>query len=411
MASFGIHPADMYLPAPGIDQKKWAVVACDQFTSDAAYWQRLEEEVGSAPSALRIVYPEVYLSEGEARIPMIRAAMEQYMADGVLTKQVENGFVLMERTTESGSRIGLVAAIDLEDYDYTPGTSAPIRATEGTILSRIPPRVKIREGALLESPHVMLLMDDPKDMVLGKLYQNRDQLPVLYDTELMAGGGTLKGWAVTEDAQKEALYAALKQLNEDCNGFLFAVGDGNHSLATAKACWDNKKATLSAEEAASDPARFALVEIVNLHSPALSFEPIHRMVFGADGQQMLLDFAAYVRKKDMSATPGEDIVFVWEGNRTGLSIKKAGELLPVAVLQPFLDRFLQENKKCEIDYVHEAEAVEKMSLNQGAGILLNAIEKSSLFPGIVSGGVLPRKTFSMGHGHEKRYYMECRIIK
>ena len=411
MASFGIHPADMYLPAPGIDPKKWAVVACDQFTSDANYWQQLEEEVGNAPSALRIVYPEVYLSEGEARIPTIRAAMEQYMADGILTKQVEKGFVLMERTTESGSRIGLVAAIDLEDYDYTPGTSAPIRATEGTILSRIPPRVKIREGALLESPHVMLLMDDPKDMVLGELYEHRSLLPVLYDTELMAGGGTLKGWAVTEESQKEALYTALKQLNEDCNGFLFAVGDGNHSLATAKACWDNKKATLSAEEAANDPARFALVEIVNLHSPALSFEPIHRMVFGADGQQMLLDFAAYVRKKDMAATPGEDIVFVWEGNRTGLSIKKAGELLPVAVLQPFLDRFLQENKKCEIDYVHEAEAVEKMSLNQGTGILLNAIDKSSLFPGIVSGGVLPRKTFSMGHGHEKRYYMECRIIK
>ncbi|MBR6753461.1 MAG: DUF1015 domain-containing protein [Clostridia bacterium] len=411
MASFGIHPTDIYLPAPHIEKKKWAVVACDQFTSDVSYWQQLEEEVGNAPSALRIVYPEVYLSEGEARIPAIRNAMEQYMADGVLTKQVENGFVLMERTTQSGSRIGLVAAIDLEDYDYTPGTSAPIRATEGTILSRIPPRVKIREGALLESPHVMLLMDDPRDTVLGEVYKNRDQLPVLYDTELMAGGGTLKGWAVTEENQKEALYAALKQLNEDCNGFLFAVGDGNHSLATAKACWENKKATLSPEAAANDPARYALVEIVNLHSPALSFEPIHRMVFGADGQQMLLDFAAYVRKKDMAAKPGDDIVFVWEGHKTGLSIHKAGELLPVAVLQAFLDRFLQENKKCEIDYVHEAEAVEKMSMDQGAGVLLHAIEKSSLFPGIVSGGVLPRKTFSMGHGHEKRYYMECRIIK
>lgn len=188
MASFGIHPTDIYLPAPHIEKKKWAVVACDQFTSDVSYWQQLEEEVGNAPSALRIVYPEVYLSEGEARIPAIRNAMEQYMADGVLTKQVENGFVLMERTTQSGSRIGLVAAIDLEDYDYTPGTSAPIRATEGTILSRIPPRVKIREGALLESPHVMLLMDDPRDTVLGEVYKNRDQLPVLYDTELMEIG-------------------------------------------------------------------------------------------------------------------------------------------------------------------------------------------------------------------------------
>lgn len=411
MASFGIHPADMYLPAPGIDQKKWAVVACDQFTSDVSYWQKLEQEVGSAPSALRIVYPEVYLSEGEARIPAIRAAMEKYMAEGTLQKQVENGFVLMERTTESGSRIGLVAAIDLEDYDYTPGTSAPIRATEGTILSRIPPRVKIREGALLESPHVMLLMDDPKDMVLGELYQNRNQLPVVYDTELMAGGGTLKGWAVTENAQKEALYAALKQLNEDCKGFLFAVGDGNHSLATAKACWENKKAALSEAEAACDPARFALVEIVNLHSPALSFEPIHRMIFGADGQQMLLDFAAYLREKGMATMPGDDIVFLFNGQKTGLSVKNAGDLLPVAVLQPFLDRYLQENKKCEIDYIHEADAVEKMSMDQGTGILLTAIEKSSLFPGIVSGGVLPRKTFSMGHGHEKRYYMECRKIK
>ena len=411
MASFGIHPTDIYLPAPGIDQKKWAVVACDQFTSDASYWQRLEKEVGNAPSALRIVYPEVYLAEGEARIPAIRAAMEQYMADGTLTKQVENGFVLMERTTESGSRIGLVAAIDLEDYDYTPGTSAPIRATEGTILSRIPPRVKIREGALLESPHVMLLMDDPRDMVLGDIYKNRSDLPMVYDTDLMAGGGTLKGWAVTEDAQKETLYDALRQLNQDCSGFLFAVGDGNHSLATAKACWEKKKATLSAQEAANDPARFALVEIVNLHSPALSFEPIHRMVFGADGQQMMLDFAAYVREKGMSTVPGNDIVFLWDGQKTGLSVKNAGDLLPVAVLQPFLDRFLQENNKCEIDYIHEADAVENLSLDQGTGILLTAIDKSSLFPGIVSGGVLPRKTFSMGHGHEKRYYMECRMIK
>lgn len=411
MASFGIHPADMYLPSPGVDQKKWAVVACDQFTSDVSYWQKLEEEVSNAPSALRIVYPEVYLAEGEARIPGIRAAMEKYMADGTLTKQVENGFVLMERTTQSGSRIGLVAAIDLEDYDYTPGTSAPIRATEGTILSRIPPRVKIREGALLESPHVMLLMDDPKDMVLGELYKNRSRLPVLYDTELMAGGGTLKGWAVTEEGQKEALYAALKQLNEDCNGFLFAVGDGNHSLATAKACWENKKAGLSADKAANDPARFALVEIVNLHSPALSFEPIHRMVFGADGQQLMLDFAAYVREKGMATMPGNDIVFLFNGQKTSLSIKNAGDLLPVAVLQPFLDRYLKENNSCVIDYIHEADAVEKWSVDQGTGILLTAIEKSSLFPGIVSGGVLPRKTFSMGHGHEKRYYMECRIIK
>ena len=411
MHIFGIHPADILLPAPGTDQKKWAVVACDQFTSDAAYWQKVEEEVGNAPSALRIVYPEIYLSEGEKRIPPIRKAMEEYVENGVLAPLVKDGFVLVERETESGRRIGLVAAVDLEDYDFTPGTKAPIRATEGTILSRIPPRVKIREGALLESPHVMLLMDDPKDQVLGKLYAGRDSLKKVYDTELMAGGGTLKGWAVEGDEQKNALYAALRQLNEDCQGFLFAVGDGNHSLATAKACWENKKAALSPAQQKNDPARYALVEIVNLHSPALSFEPIHRMVFRADGQQMMLDFAAYVREKGMSTQPGEDITFLFEGKSYGLSVKNAGNMLPVAILQPFLDQYLQQNKVCEIDYIHEADLVEKMSVDQGTGILLTAIEKSSLFPGIVSGGVLPRKTFSMGHGHEKRYYMECRKIK
>ncbi len=411
MQHFGIHPADIFLPAPGTNQKKWAVVACDQFTSDNAYWQKVEQEVGEAPSALRIVYPEIYLSEGEKRIPPIRKAMEEYVENGVLAVQVNQGFVLVERETESGKRIGLVAAVDLEDYDFTPGTKAPIRATEGTILSRIPPRVKIREGARLESPHVMLLMDDPKDMVLGSLYAARDSLKKVYDTELMAGGGTLKGWAVEGDEQKNSLYAALRQLNEDCNGFLFAVGDGNHSLATAKACWENKKAALSPEEQAADPARFALVEIVNLHSPALQFEPIHRMVFGADGQQMMLDFAAYVREKGMATQPGEDITFLFDGKEYGLSVKNAGNMLPVAILQPFLDQYLQQHKTCEIDYIHEADSVKNMSQDQGTGILLTSIEKSSLFPGIVSGGVLPRKTFSMGHGHEKRYYMECRKIK
>ncbi len=411
MQTFGIYPTDIYLPAPHLNQKKWAVVACDQFTSDPEYWQKVEQEAGEAPSALRIVYPEIYLSEGEKRIPFIRESMEKYVAEGSLTVQVENGFVLCERTTESGKRIGLVAAVDLEDYDFTPGTSAPIRATEGTILSRIPPRVKIREGALMESPHVMLLMDDPDDTVLGKLYAEKENLKKVYDTELMMGGGTLKGWAVTEDTQKNALYAALKDLNEACKGFLFAVGDGNHSLATAKACWENKKATLSQEEQKTDAARFALVEIVNLHSPALQFEPIHRMVFRADGHQMMLDFAAYLREKGMATVPGDDIIFLFNGERRGVSVKNAGDMLPVAVLQPFLDQYLQMNKTCEIDYIHEADAVEKLSMDQGTGILLTSIEKSSLFPGIVSGGVLPRKTFSMGHGHEKRYYMECRKIR
>ncbi len=411
MQPYGIHPADIYLPAAHVDKKKWAVVACDQFTSDPAYWRQVEENVGSAPSALRIIYPEIYLPQGEGRIPPIHSAMEQYVEGGELTLQVPQGFVLMERQTESGRRIGLVALIDLEDYDYTPGTAAPIRATEGTILSRIPPRVKIREGALLECPHVMLLMDDPEDRVLGPLYAIRSQLQPVYDTVLMMGGGKLQGWAVTADEQKNALYTALMQLEKDGSGFLFAVGDGNHSLATAKACWENRKKEIPQADWEKDPARFALVEIVNLHSPALQFEPIHRMVFHADGTQMMLDFTAYLREKGMAAVPGEDIIFLHEGRRTGFTIKKAGHLLPVAVLQPFLDQYLQRNKKCEIDYIHEEDAVENLSRTEGTGILLTAIEKSSLFPGIVSGGVLPRKTFSMGHGHEKRYYMECRKIR
>ena len=243
-------PADVLLPGEKADFEKWAVVACDQFTSQREYWEKAAEIVGDAPSTLNIVYPEVYLSEGDARIPAIRRAMETYLADGTLSERVKDGFVLVRRTTESGERLGLVGKLDLEQYDFTPGTSAPVRATEGTILSRIPPRVRIRRGAPIESPHIMMLVDDPQMRLIEPLAQKN--LPKLYDTELMLGGGHISGYAV-EGELARATARLIETIQRESGGFFLAAGDGNHSLATAKACWEELRPTLTEAEREDHP--------------------------------------------------------------------------------------------------------------------------------------------------------------
>ena len=446
----GLKPDDIYLPAEGIDLRRWAVVACDQYTSQPDYWRRVEAYVGTRPSTLHIVQPEIDLARAGARIPAIHRAMREYLSNGTLVRAVRNGFTLTERTTASGARLGLVAAVDLEEYDFTPGSGAMIRATEGTIRERIPPRLRIREGAPLECPHVMLLLDDPTHTVIEPLHARLRETAPLCDFELMENGGRLRVWGVEGDALAP-VSDALSALWERSDGFLYAVGDGNHSLATAKARWDALKPALSPEEAQTHPARYALAEIVNLHSPALAFEPIHRVLFGADMEDLVSAYRAHLASRGMKLTAVEplssrasgtkpvdpsssracevesaepsssacgitptdeaELTFVSGNARASYRVGNPENPLPVAVLQPFLDEYLRSHPAARIDYVHGAAAVESLCQTpHTTGILLPAIDKSALFPAVRQGGALPRKTFSMGEPDEKRYYMECRKI-
>ena len=446
----GLKPDDIYLPAEGIDLRRWAVVACDQYTSQPDYWRRVEAYVGAHPSTLHIVQPEIDLERAGARIPAVHRAMREYLSNGTLVRAVRNGFTLTERTTASGARLGLVAAVDLEEYDFTPGSGAMIRATEGTIRERIPPRLRIREGAPLECPHVMLLLDDPARTVIEPLHARLRETAPLCDFELMENGGRLRVWGVEGDVLAP-VSDALSALWEKSDGFLYAVGDGNHSLATAKARWDALKPALSPEEAQTHPARYALAEIVNLHSPALVFEPIHRVLFGADMEDLVSAYRAHLASRGMKLTAVEplssrasgtkpvdpsssracevesaepsssacgmtptdeaELTFVSGNARASYRVGNPENPLPVAVLQPFLDEYLRSHPAARIDYVHGAAAVESLCQTpHTTGILLPAIDKSALFPAVRQGGALPRKTFSMGEPDEKRYYMECRKI-
>ena len=449
------NPANILLPNDGIDMEKWSVIACDQFTSQADYWDAVEKYVADAPSTLNVVFPEIYLgtTTKQERIKYINNTMDIYLADGTLKQAVADGYVLVERTTESGVRLGIVGLIDLEDYDFDPKNKTLIRATEGTVISRIPPRVKIREHAAIELPHVMLLVDDPVDGQNGELCRNesqesavniaaikhgiieyvyaiRDTLRKLYDTELMQEGGHIRGYAIEGEAAKQ-LTEAFAAKQESCGGFLFAVGDGNHSLATAKTCWENikKSGKFTEEQLKTHPARYALVEICNLHSEALEFKPIHRLLTNVDVKDMLSFFEAEITKQGLESADGEEIVFEYvetgnddsakqangneavSENNYGINITNRGDRLPVEILQGILDKYLEIHNNVSIDYIHGDEALHGLvQETKGCGIFLQSIDKSTLFPAINAGGVLPRKTFSIGEANEKRYYMECHKI-
>lgn len=449
------NPANILLPNDGIDMEKWSVIACDQFTSQADYWDAVEKYVADAPSTLNVVFPEIYLgtTTKQERIKYINNTMDTYLTDGTLKQAVADGYVLVERTTESGVRLGIVGLIDLDDYDFDPKKKTLIRATEGTVISRIPPRVKIREHAAIELPHVMLLVDDPVDGQNGELCQNesqenavniaaikhgiieyvyaiRDTLRKLYDTELMQGGGHICGYAIEGEAAKQ-LTEAFEAKQKSCGGFLFAVGDGNHSLATAKTCWENikKSGKFTEEQLKTHPARYALVEICNLHSEALEFKPIHRLLTNVDVKDMLSFFEAEITKQGLESAEGDEIVFEYvesgnddsakqangneavSENNYGINITNRGDRLPVEILQGILDKYLETHDNVSIDYIHGDEALHGLvKETKGCGIFLQSIDKSTLFPAINAGGVLPRKTFSIGEANEKRYYMECHKI-
>lgn len=404
--------ADILLPGKGTAIDKWAVIACDQYTSQPEYWENVENYVGDAPSTFRMIYPEVYLEEkdGDNRIHNIQTCMQEYRQTGILEPAVQQGFVLVERKLNCGIRKGLVGCVDLEAYSFVASEQSLIRATEQTIESRIPPRVRIRQGATIESPHIMLLIDDADKTLIEPLYENRHKLPVVYDTELMLGGGHLTGYAIAGKAAA-GLDEQLLKMQEQSGGLFLAVGDGNHSLATAKTCWEQLKATLTAEEKQTHPARYALVELVNLHDESLAFEPIHRVLFQVRADELIEGFKEALCKQQITYEAGEDIVFKAQNMECGIRIVEAGGRLPVEILQQYLDQYLREHTETKIDYVHGMEAVDEIAAQLGnCGISLPSIQKNSLFPAIKAGGVLPRKTFSMGEAFEKRYYMECRRV-
>ena len=399
--------AEILLPKPGVDLSKWAVVACDQFTAQPEYWERAADIAGSSPSALRLILPEALLEDGDARVPGIHAAMREYLESGALVPAVRDGFVLVERTTPAGVRQGLLVALDLEEYDFRPGSSSLIRATEGTVLERVPPRVRVRSGAPVELPHVMMLIDDPGMSVIEPLYARRAELRELYDFELMLGGGHLRGWAV-ESGDVKGVYDALDALNAGADGLLYAVGDGNHSLAAARRCWLDIRDALPPGQRRCHPARYALVELVNLACPALVFEPIHRALFGVNGPDLIAEFRAYLAENGADKGEGDDLI-AFDGS--GREWRFQSEQHPLRALQSFLDGYLARHPEASIDYIH-GEAALRALVNQpdAVGFMPRAFNKGELFGYIRRNGVLPRKTFSMGEAEEKRYYMEARRI-
>ena len=420
-------PADILLPAANISLDPWACIAVDQFTSQPEYWQRAEELAAGKPSTLHIVLPEAYLGtpQEEERMQTIRRTMQEYRKS-VLTRRV-HGFVYVERTQMDGTiRQGLVGAVDLEAYDYNPGSKPAIRPSEKTVVERIPPRLKVRRGAILETPHVMMLADDEKKTLIEPIGDHKDSLPLLYDGELMLGGGHLRGWAVEDPALIDQINAALADLADEKKfaarwpraagepPMVLAVGDGNHSLATAKAYWEELKKGLTPEQQQDHPARWCLAEVCNVHSPAIEIEPIHRVLFNVDCGAVLLALITWSdgnmagicfgnSKKQSFTLAGPHIANV-------LSFEDPVAPLTVGTIDEFIEYFMARHKEARVDCVHDEPAVRALTKQGGVGFLLPPFEKSDLFKGIVMGGVLPRKTFSMGHAEEKRYYIECRKI-
>jgi len=418
----------------GIDLTKWAVIACDQFTSQPEYWQEVEQFVGDAPSTLNLILPEVYLDRPDKanRIQRIRATMQKYLEDGAL--QPQDGMVYVERRMDGKERKGLLLCLDLERYEYKRDSDSLIRATEGFMIERVHPRVEVRQGAALELPHILVLIDDPECTVIEPLETAKNKLDKLYDFDLMLGSGHLTGYSVS-DALEAGVVSALQRLAQpDVFSakygvgrkqpvLLFAMGDGNHSLATAKTVWDTMKSQVGMDH----PARFALVEIENVHDDGLVFEPIHRLLFGLK-RDLLAALKSYfggnftyvqmsgeaemARRVDEAEGPQQVLGLVGGGQGYGvIEISNPATNLPVGTLQAFLDLFMDKYGAEKIDYVHGREVVCKLGSRPGnAGFYLPVMNKPDLFKTVILDGALPRKAFSMGEAREKRFYMEARKI-
>ncbi|MBO5299676.1 MAG: DUF1015 domain-containing protein [Clostridia bacterium] len=416
------YPANILLPKENFE--KWSVIACDQYTSDAKYWKDVEEIVADAPSALKITLPEIYLEEEdvEERVEKINETMEKYLADGIF-EELTNSFIYVERTLRSDTvRKGIVGVVDLEAYDFLPDSKALIRATEKTVTERIPPRVKIRKNASLELPHIMLLFDDPGDSIFSSLSKFKPTMKKVYDFELMKNSGYISGWkaegAAAEDIKKEfeELFKRSVEHAEGKSPLLFAVGDGNHSLATAKTCWEIIKPFLTEEEKASHPARFALAEAVNIHDESLDFEPIHRVVFNTDTElfrdDLLKYFSGRISEDQGDVNDFNDFVVVSSEYEHVYELLEKRTNLTIGDVQEFLDYYIKEiDTGAKIDYIHgDGVAIDLGRKEKNIAILMPSISKSDLFDMVMLAGVLPRKTFSMGEADDKRFYLEAKKI-
>lgn len=398
-------PADILLPNVS-DMTKWSVVACDQYTGEPEYWRDTEKIVGDAPSTLRLTLPEIYLEEPDVseRIAKIDSNIESYLESGVF-REYKNAMIYTRRIQSDGKlREGIVGAVDLEQYDYRRGSSSQIRATEATVAERIPPRLKIRENASCELPHIMILIDDPAKTVIEPL--GGKSLSKLYDFKLMQGGGSISGYLLDDkaiDGVDNALYELSKK-----SPMLFAMGDGNHSLATAKEHYEKLKRENPDKDMSNHPARYALCEIVNLHSPALEFEAIHRIVTGVNVGGLMDEMTASLDlREDVSE---QKIGIVVNGEVKDMYVHNPLSKLAVGSLQTFLDEYIAAHGG-KIDYIHGADVLKNLAKgNDSVGFLLEPMQKSELFGAVIADGALPRKTFSMGHAADKRYYLEARKI-
>jgi hypothetical protein len=432
----GLQIPQVLLPKASIDPHKWAVIACDQFTSEPEYWQQVAEIVGDAPSTYHLILPEVYLDtpEEDKRVKTTHAVMHQYLQSDIF--QQKHSFIYVLRTIGGHTRRGLMVCLDLEHYDFTKGAQTLIRATEGTIIERLPPRIRIRKQAPLESPHILVLFDDPKDTVFGPLDEQIELFKEVYEFDLMLGSGHLRGFALEDEQVQEHIIQALHALIDPevfarkynlkpgrYQPLLFAMGDGNHSLATAKAIWEEIKPSVGMEH----PARYALVEIENVHDPALTFEPIHRLLFNLNvdiveemqgfwGDRLTIKEIASAEQLieivDQAAEPWHQVGMVSPSGLHLIEIRKPDDNLPVGTLQNFLDQFMDNAHAEKIDYVHGTDVLmDKGRMIGNVGFYVPGMDKSELFKTVILDGALPRKTFSMGEAKDKRFYMECRRIQ
>ena len=413
--------ADILIPQ-NVDFTKWSVVACDQYTSEREYWEDVKNIVGDSPSTLNIIFPEVYLEDGDGdeRIKKINATMEEYLQNGIF-RELKDTFIYVKRTQPNGkTRHGIVGRLDLEEYDFSKGSQSKIRATEGTIIERIPPRQRIRKNAPLEAPHILILIDDREKSVVEPLESKINSFEKLYDFDLMKNSGHIVGYNVDETSKNEILSSLEKLSDKDAfeakygvknkGVLMFAAGDGNHSLATAKTCWEEIKKGLSEEEIKTHPARYALVELMNIHDETLEFEPIQRVIFDTEPKK-LLDALVGHYNASYTDNGGQRIDYTYQGTEGSIYITETDSNLPVGTLQKFLDKYLAENGG-RIDYIHGSDVVRNLAREENTiGFMVDSMEKNDLFTTVIKDGSLPRKTFSMGEAADKRFYLECKKIR
>ncbi|MBR4953373.1 MAG: DUF1015 domain-containing protein [Oscillospiraceae bacterium] len=412
--------ADILLPKSA-DMTKWSVVACDQYTSEPEYWAELERVIGAEPSTLHLMLPEAYLETCDQfeEAEKINKTMLSYLENDVF-EEIKDSYIYVERTQRNGKiRRGLVGVLDLDEYDYSRDSVSPIRATEGTIVDRLPPRVQVRRGACIEMPHIMVFIDDSEGEVIAPLAHKSAELPKLSDFDLSANGGHLRGWQICGEAAAElecavAALADAEKLRErygDRAPAIFAMGDGNHSLATAKKCWEEIKPTLTDAERENHPARFSLVELVNIHDEAIEFEPIHKVVFETEPSAFIAQMRDYWKKNERESEKFHTLRLAVGSQREEIRVHglTIGELIGLA--EEFCVAYTAAHGG-KIDYIHNDDTAESMGARPGcAAVLLPAMEKGELFPSIINSGAFPKKSFSIGHAEDKRYYLECRKIK